>query len=131
MPCCCCVHALSDPGELIGEEVADGPRGLRVQSAGRLIQEEKQLRLGGELDADRESLALLDVETFARHTDDSTRFVCFCLPTAFFNSSSFNKPCNSFFAIGYKIKKSLIYKYKRYIINDVIIHINKIKTKIN
>lgn len=50
------------------EEVEDGPRGLRVESRGRFINEQQQRRLRSELNADGETLSLFHVETFAKNT---------------------------------------------------------------
>ena len=62
-------HGLAGVGEL-AEEDADGPGALRVEAAGGLVEEEEQLGLGDELDADGEELALLDVEALAGYADD-------------------------------------------------------------
>lgn len=52
------------------EQVQDGPRGLRVQAGGGFVQEEQELGLRGELDADGEALPLLDVEALPGDADD-------------------------------------------------------------
>lgn len=49
---------------------ADTPSRLRVETGRRLIEEEKQFGLCDKFDADRESFALLDVETFTGYTDN-------------------------------------------------------------
>ena len=46
------------------KEGNDGPGGLRVETRGWLVQEEKKSWLGGELDSDGEELALLYVESW-------------------------------------------------------------------
>ena len=56
-------------GEL-AEEEHDRPRRLRVETRGRLVEEDEEGGLGGELDADREALALLDVEAHADLADE-------------------------------------------------------------
>lgn len=43
---------------------------MTVETRGRLVQEEKQLRLRSELDTNRKQLSLLNIKTFARYTDD-------------------------------------------------------------
>jgi hypothetical protein len=44
-------------------QIENGPGSLRVETRGRLIQEQKQLGLGSKLDTDSQTLTLLDVET--------------------------------------------------------------------
>jgi len=51
-------------------EIADGPGSLRVQSRGGFVEEEKEFRLGGELDSDGETFALFNVQAFAGNTYD-------------------------------------------------------------
>ena len=53
------------------QKIKNSPRGLRVETGSRLVQEEKQGRLGSQLDTNSKTLALFNVETFARYTDDS------------------------------------------------------------
>lgn len=59
--------------------VRNGPRarGERklTETRGRLVEEEKQLRLRSELDTDGDTLACLDVETEARETNHGVRLV--------------------------------------------------------
>ncbi|TKW53776.1 hypothetical protein CTA1_1208 [Colletotrichum tanaceti] len=62
-------HGLARVGEL-AQERADGPRALRVEPAGGLVEEQEQLGLGRQLDADGQELALLHVEALARHAHD-------------------------------------------------------------
>lgn len=49
---------------------ADTPSRLRVETGRRLVEEEKQFGLCDKFDADGETLALLDVESFTGYTDD-------------------------------------------------------------
>lgn len=49
----------------LAKEEHDRPRRLRVETGGRLVEEDEERRLGGELDGDGETLALLDIETHA------------------------------------------------------------------
>ena len=51
-------------------EIQNSPRGLGIQTRGRLVKEEKKVRLRGKLDTNGETLALLDVQTLTRDTDD-------------------------------------------------------------
>lgn len=64
--------SLAVAGELL-HEVADGPRCLTVETGRGLVEEEQQLGTGSELDTDRQTLALLDVETLTGDTDDGVR----------------------------------------------------------
>jgi hypothetical protein len=47
------------------EEIQNVPRGLRVQTRSRLVEEKQQLRLGDQFDSNGETLSLFDVETYA------------------------------------------------------------------
>ena len=49
-------------GEL-AKELEDGPRTLRVEARRGFVEEDEEGGLGGEFDSDRETLALLDVES--------------------------------------------------------------------
>lgn len=62
-------NSLSRVGKLT-EKGTNSPRTLRIQAAGRFIEEDEQLGAGGELDADGEELALLNVKAFAGDADD-------------------------------------------------------------
>lgn len=62
-------NGLSALGELL-EKIQNGPRCLTVETGGRLINEEEQRGLGSKFDTDSKTLALFNVETFARDTDD-------------------------------------------------------------
>lgn len=44
---------------------------LTIKTGSRLVQEEKELWLRSQLNTDGKQLALLDVETFTRYTDNS------------------------------------------------------------
>jgi hypothetical protein len=52
------------------QEIENSPRGLRVQSRGGFVQEEKKSRLSSQFHTDGKTLALLNVETFTGDTDD-------------------------------------------------------------
>ena len=52
-------------------ERADGPGGLRVKTRSRFVEEEQQVRFGSDLNADGQTLALFNVETFTEDTDNS------------------------------------------------------------
>jgi hypothetical protein len=52
------------------QEVENSPRSLRVQSGGRFVEEQEKGWLCSQFDTDGKTLALLDVETFSRNTDD-------------------------------------------------------------
>jgi hypothetical protein len=52
------------------QEIQNSPRGLRVQSRGRFVQEEKKSRLSSQFHTDSKTLSLLDVETFTGDTND-------------------------------------------------------------
>lgn len=52
------------------EKIENGPGRLRIETGSGFIQEQQQLWLRGQLDANGESLSLLDVETFAGHADN-------------------------------------------------------------
>jgi hypothetical protein len=58
------------------QEIQNSPGGLRVQSRGGLVQEEKKSRLSSQFDTDSETLSLFDVETFAGDTDDGVSVLC-------------------------------------------------------
>ena len=60
-------------GSKLFQEVKDRPRCLTVKSGGWLVQEKKQFGSCGKLDPYSQALALLNVQTFAGHTDDSVR----------------------------------------------------------
>jgi hypothetical protein len=62
-------HGLSGVGKA-AEQHADAPGALGVEAAGGFVQEEQQLGLGHELDADGQHLALLDVQAVAGNADD-------------------------------------------------------------
>lgn len=47
----------------LSEQLQDVPRGLRVETRGRFIQEEQESGFSDQLDTDGQSLSLLDVET--------------------------------------------------------------------
>jgi hypothetical protein len=47
------------------EEIQNVPRGLRVQTRSRLVEEKQQLGLGDQFDSNSETLSLFDVETYA------------------------------------------------------------------
>src|SRR4051812_7883731 len=46
---------------------------IKINSPGRLIQEKKQLGLRSQLNTDSQQLALLDIQTLARNTDNGFR----------------------------------------------------------
>jgi hypothetical protein len=56
-------NGLTVVGEL-PEEVTDGPGCLTVKTRGRLVQEQEESRASGKLNANCESLALLDIQTY-------------------------------------------------------------------
>lgn len=60
---------LSALGEFL-KKIKDSPACLRIQTRGRLVDEQQQRRLRGQFDTDSQSLTLLDVETLTGHTDD-------------------------------------------------------------
>ena len=62
-------NGLAGVGEL-AEEDADSPGRLGIQTRGGLVEEEKELGFRYELNANREQLALFNVETFAGNTDN-------------------------------------------------------------
>jgi hypothetical protein len=51
--------SLAVPGELF-HEVADGPRGLTVETGGRFIKKEEEFGTGGEFNTDGQTLAFCD-----------------------------------------------------------------------
>jgi hypothetical protein len=61
-------HSLTRIRQL-AKEHADCPGALRIETTGRLIEEEEQFRLGDKLDADGEEFALLDVEALTGNAD--------------------------------------------------------------
>jgi len=62
-------NGLTGLGKLL-HQIADSPGGLRVETGGRFVQEEKELRLSSKLNTDSQTLTLLNVETFTRHTNN-------------------------------------------------------------
>ncbi|KAI6753414.1 hypothetical protein HG531_005583 [Fusarium graminearum] len=66
----CAKNGLAGVCQLL-EKIQNSPRGLRVETRGRLINEQQQRRLGSKFDTDSKTLTLLDVETFTRNTNDS------------------------------------------------------------
>ena len=67
-------NLLTGGGEL-SEESDKVVCGLTIETRGRLVQEQKQVRLGSELDTDGDSLSRLDRETVAAAGERSARVV--------------------------------------------------------
>jgi hypothetical protein len=63
-------HCLATFGEL-GEEINNTPRGLAIKTRCRFVEKQQKRRPGDELNANGETLSLLDIEAYARDANDS------------------------------------------------------------